>query len=60
MAQNSARYFWTREEVDNKLKGIMASIWKACSETAKELGHEGDYQVKMRSCKFAERAELTC
>merc|ERR1712037_324774 len=52
MAQNSARYFWTREEVDNKLKGIMASIWKACSETAKELGHEGDYQLGANCAGF--------
>ncbi|CBY24069.1 unnamed protein product [Oikopleura dioica] len=52
MAQNSARYFWTREEVDNKLKTIMESIWKACSETAKELGHEGDYQLGANCAGF--------
>ncbi|MCM5662449.1 NADP-specific glutamate dehydrogenase [Galbibacter mesophilus] len=32
MAQNSLRYSWTREEVDDKLKGIMKSIHNACIE----------------------------
>ena len=35
MAQNSCRYFWTREEVDQKLQRIMSDIWKQSSETAK-------------------------
>ncbi|MDG3583150.1 MULTISPECIES: NADP-specific glutamate dehydrogenase [Galbibacter] len=30
MAQNSLRYSWTREEVDDKLKGIMKSIHNSC------------------------------
>jgi len=30
MSQNSLRYNWTREEVDNKLKQIMENIHKAC------------------------------
>jgi glutamate dehydrogenase/leucine dehydrogenase len=29
MSQNSARLSWSREEVDNKLKGIMKSIYDA-------------------------------
>ena len=29
MAQNSARLSWSREEVDEKLKGIMKSIFNA-------------------------------
>lgn len=32
MAQNSLRYSWTREEVDEKLKGIMKSIHNSCIE----------------------------
>ncbi|MEL0455486.1 NADP-specific glutamate dehydrogenase [Flavobacteriaceae bacterium SZ-1-7] len=32
MTQNSLRYKWTREEVDNKLKDIMADIHKSCIE----------------------------
>ncbi|ALJ05456.1 glutamate dehydrogenase [Pseudalgibacter alginicilyticus] len=30
MTQNSLRYQWTREEVDNKLKNIMSDIHKSC------------------------------
>ena len=30
MSQNSMRYSWSREEVDHKLKGIMASIHQQC------------------------------
>ena len=43
MSQNSMRLSWTREEVDNKLHGIMKSIHKACFETANEYGTPGNY-----------------
>jgi glutamate dehydrogenase (NADP+) len=43
MSQNSMRIAWTREEVDNRLKGIMASIHTACYNTAKEYGTPGNY-----------------
>lgn len=36
MTQNSLRYNWTREEVDNKLKEIMEDIHKSCIEYGKE------------------------
>lgn len=41
MSQNSLRYNWTREEVDNKLKGIMESIHSECVKYGKtgENGH---------------------
>ena len=32
MTQNSLRYNWTREEVDNKLKDIMDGIHEACTK----------------------------
>ena len=57
MAQNSARYKWTEEEVDNKLKDIMASIWKASSETAKDLGRPGDYQLGANAAGFIKVAD---
>ncbi len=38
MAQNSMRYSWTAEEVDEKLKGIMANIHKVSVEAAEEYG----------------------
>ena len=43
MAQNSMRYTWTREEVDNRLHLIMKSIHKACVETADRFGTPGNY-----------------
>ncbi|MDC6388078.1 NADP-specific glutamate dehydrogenase [Maribacter sp. PR1] len=36
MSQNSLRISWTREEVDDKLKGIMADIHDSCIEYGKE------------------------
>tara|TARA_B100001093_G_scaffold22957_2_gene20354 strand:+ start:3689 stop:5029 length:1341 start_codon:yes stop_codon:yes gene_type:complete len=36
MAQNSLRYSWTREEVDNKLKDIMKDIHDSCIANGKE------------------------
>jgi len=43
MSQNSERLSWTFEEVDSKLQGIMANIYKSISEAAKEYGLEGNY-----------------
>lgn len=38
MSQNSMRYSWTAEEVDNKLKAIMVNIHKVSAEAAAECG----------------------
>ncbi|HIA02550.1 MAG TPA: NADP-specific glutamate dehydrogenase, partial [Myxococcales bacterium] len=43
MSQNSIRYNWTREEMDEKLDNIMVNIHKAAYETAARYGREGDY-----------------
>jgi glutamate dehydrogenase (NADP+) len=43
MAQDSMRYSWTREEVDNRLRIIMKSIHQACVETAERFGTPGNY-----------------
>ena len=43
MAQNSMRYNWTREEVDNRLQIIMKDIHKACVETAERFDTPGNY-----------------
>jgi glutamate dehydrogenase (NADP+) len=43
MAQNSMRYGWTREEVDNRLHLIMKSIHKTCWDTAEKYGTPGNY-----------------
>ena len=38
--QNVNNEKWTFEQVDNRLKDIMANIFKNCYETAKELNDE--------------------
>ncbi len=43
MAQNSMRYGWLREEVDDRLRLIMKSIHKSCVETADRFGCSGNY-----------------
>jgi glutamate dehydrogenase (NADP+) len=43
MSQNSMRYSWTREEVDNKLRHIMQSIHKTCVDTSEAFGTPGNY-----------------
>lgn len=43
MAQNSMRYFWTREEVDAKLHQIMEAIHANAYKTSEIFGKKGDY-----------------
>ena len=43
MTQNSLRYNWTREEVDNKLKEIMVDIHKSCIAYGKQDEGYVDY-----------------
>ena len=43
MAQNSMRYNWTREEVDNRLQMIMKNIHKSCIEASERFGTAGNY-----------------
>ena len=43
MSQNSMRYSWTFEEVDQKLDSIMVNIFKACKDAADEYGYGTNY-----------------
>jgi glutamate dehydrogenase (NADP+) len=43
MSQNSMRILWSREEVDDKLHGIMRAIHKSCLDAAEAYGYPGDY-----------------
>jgi glutamate dehydrogenase (NADP+) len=43
MAQNSMRFAWSREEVDQKLHGIMKNIHARCVAVADEFGTPGNY-----------------
>jgi glutamate dehydrogenase (NADP+) len=43
MSQNAMRLSWSREEVDEKLHGIMRSIHRSCLDAAETYGKPGDY-----------------
>ncbi|MFH1221216.1 MAG: NADP-specific glutamate dehydrogenase [Candidatus Eisenbacteria bacterium] len=43
MSQNSMRLSWPREEVDQRLHGIMKSIHKTCVDAATAFGTPGNY-----------------
>ena len=43
MSQNSIRLSWSFEEVDAKLKGIMAGIFNSMNNAAKEYGKDGNF-----------------
>jgi glutamate dehydrogenase (NADP+) len=43
MSQNSMRLSWTREEVDERLRGIMKRIHRTCVETSERFGTPGNY-----------------
>lgn len=49
MSQNSLRLSWTREEVDQRLKGIMLNIHSACVQ----YGTEGDYIDYVKGANIA-------
>lgn len=57
MSQNSIRYSWTFEEVDEKLHNIMKSIFKACDSAAKEYGMAGNYMAGANIAGFLKVAE---
>ena len=43
MSQNSMRYSWTREEVEDRLHKIMIDIHNQCWDRAEEFGQAGNY-----------------
>jgi glutamate dehydrogenase (NADP+) len=43
MSQNHMHLSWSREEVDERLHGIMRSIHKACLDASAAYGSPGDY-----------------
>lgn len=57
MSQNSLRLSWTREEVDQRLLGIMQSIHTACVETAAEYGDPGNYILGANVAGFLKIAD---
>jgi glutamate dehydrogenase (NADP+) len=57
MSQNSLRMSWTREEVDQKLEGIMINIHKNAFETAEKYGMPGNYVAGANIAGFLKVAE---
>ena len=57
MAQNSARYSWTFEEVDAKLHSIMKTIFHNSFDAAKEYGMEGNLVAGANIAGFLEVAD---
>lgn len=57
MAQDSARQFWTFEEVDQKLHNIMTNIYNESSAAAKRYGHEGNLLLGANIAGFIKVAD---
>jgi glutamate dehydrogenase (NADP+) len=57
MSQNSMRLSWSREEVDNRLHGIMVSIHEACVTAAREYGQPGNYVMGANIAGFTKVAD---
>ncbi len=57
MSQNSMRLSWSREEVDEKLHGIMVNIYNNCSSAAKRYGMEGNLIAGANIAGFEKVAE---
>lgn len=57
MSQNSIRLSWNAEEVDTRLHEIMINIHKACIDTAKQYGAEGNYVVGANIAGFKKVAD---
>ncbi len=57
MVQNSQRYFWTREQVDQKLHEIMVNIHETAYKTAESFGKKHDYVLGANIAGFLKVAE---
>ena len=57
MSQNSMRYSWSFEEVDQKLQGIMVNIFHSAEKAAKKYGHEGNLVMGANIAGFEKIAD---
>jgi len=57
MSQNSMRMRWTRDEVDQRLHGIMTEIHRQCYDTAEEYGESGNLVLGANIAGFVRVAE---
>jgi len=56
MSQNSLRMSWGRDEVEQKLHGIMVAIHQQCWENAEQFGHKGNYVMGANIAGFVKVA----
>ena len=57
MVQNYNGMYWTREEVDQKLREIMKDIHDTCLKAAKDYGMAGNYQAGANIAGFQKVAD---
>jgi glutamate dehydrogenase (NADP+) len=57
MTQDAAHLSWTREQVDERLRSIMAAIHRQSSDVATEYGHAGNYVVGANVAGFLKVAD---
>ncbi|MEQ8573266.1 MAG: Glu/Leu/Phe/Val dehydrogenase dimerization domain-containing protein, partial [Fulvivirga sp.] len=56
MVQNYSGIYWTREEVDTRLREIMKSIHDSCLQASKEYGMDSNYQAGANIAGFVKVA----
>ncbi len=57
MSQNSMRYSWSSEEVDEKLLQVMKTIYKTCTDTAEQYGSPGNLIIGANIAGFKKIAD---
>ncbi len=57
MAQQSQRFYWSREQVDQNLQRIMKDIHKQCLDAAEKYGSKGDYLMGANIAGFIKVAK---
>lgn len=57
MSQNSMRFYYTFEEVEEKLEQIMVNIFKACKEASDAYGCSGNYVAGANIAAFRKLAK---
>ena len=59
MSQNSMRYFWSFDEVNQKLDSIMTNIFKQCKEAAEQYNMGNNYVAGANIAAFRKIAKAT-
>jgi glutamate dehydrogenase (NADP+) len=57
MAQQSQRFYWSREQVDQNLHRIMKNIHQQCLDAAEKYGSKGDYLMGANIAGFVKVAK---